>query len=57
MRRQYTWKAPENQSRYQLDYIHVKHRFGKSVKDAYTLPGADIDSHHNLCGGIQNIPD
>jgi len=26
----------------------VKHRFRKSVKDLQTLPGADIDSDHNL---------
>jgi hypothetical protein len=47
-RRPYTWKAPGNWSRHQLDYILVKHRFRKSVKDVQTLPGADIDSDHNL---------
>jgi len=26
----------------------VKHRFRNSVKDVQTLPGADIDSDHNL---------
>jgi len=31
-----------------LDYILVKHRFRNSVKDVQTLPGADIDSDHNL---------
>jgi len=31
-----------------LDYILVKHRFRNSVKDVQTLPGADIDSGHNI---------
>ena len=26
----------------------MKHRFRNSVKDVQTLPGADIDSDHNL---------
>jgi len=47
-RRMYTWKAPGDWSRHQLDYILVKHRFRNSVKDVQTLPGADIDSVHNL---------
>jgi hypothetical protein len=47
-RRLYTWKAPGDCSRHQPDYILVKHRFRNSVKDVQTLPGADIDSDHNL---------
>jgi len=47
-RRLNTWKAPGDWSRHQLDYILVKHRFRNSVKDVQTLPGADIDSDHNL---------
>jgi len=47
-RRLYTWKAPGDRSRHQLDYILVKHRFRNSVKDVQTLPGADIDSDHNF---------
>jgi endonuclease/exonuclease/phosphatase family metal-dependent hydrolase len=47
-RRLDTWKAPGDPSRHQLDYILVKHRFRNSVKDVQTLPGADIDSDHNL---------
>jgi exonuclease III len=47
-RRLYTWKAPGDRSRHQLDYILVKHRFRNRVKDVQTLPGADIDSDHNL---------
>ena len=31
-----------------MDYILVKHQFRNSVKDVQTLPGADIDSDHNL---------
>ena len=44
----YTWKAPGDRSRKQLDYILVKHRFRNSVQDVKTLPGAGIDSDHNL---------
>ena len=46
-RRLYTWKAPEDR-RHQFNYILVKRRFRNSVKDVQTLPGADIDSDHNL---------
>ena len=31
-----------------MDYILVKHRLRNSMKDVQTLPGADIDSDHNL---------
>ena len=31
-----------------MDYVLVKHRFRNCVKNAQTLPGADIDSDHNL---------
>ena len=47
-RRLYTWKAPGDRSQHHLDYILVRHRFRNSVKDVQTLPGADIDSDHNL---------
>jgi len=47
-RKLYTWKAPGDRSRHQLGYILVKHLFRNSVKDVQTLPGADIDSDHNL---------
>jgi hypothetical protein len=47
-RRLYMWKAPGDWSRYQLDHIHMKHQFRNSVKDVQTLPGAGIDSDHNL---------
>jgi endonuclease/exonuclease/phosphatase family metal-dependent hydrolase len=44
----YTWKSPGDRSRHQLDYVLVKQGFRNSVKDVLTLPGADIDSDHNL---------
>jgi len=47
-RRLYTWNAAGDWSRHQLDCILVKHRFRNSVKVVQTLPGADIDSDHNL---------
>jgi endonuclease/exonuclease/phosphatase family metal-dependent hydrolase len=47
-RRLYTWKAPGDRSRYQLDYILVKHRFRNSLKDVHTLPGTDFDSDRNF---------
>ena len=47
-RRPYTWKAPGDRGQHQLDYILMKQRFRNSVKDVQTLPGADIDSDHNL---------
>ena len=47
-RRLYTWKVPGDRSQHQLDYILVKHQFRNIVKDVQTLPGADIDSDHNL---------
>jgi hypothetical protein len=47
-RRLYTWKAQGDGSRHHLHYILVKNRFRNSVKDVQTLPGADIDSDHNL---------
>ena len=38
-RKLYTWKAPGDWIRHQLDYILVKHRFRNCVKDVQTLPG------------------
>ena len=47
-RRLYTLKAPGDWSRHHLDYILVKQQFRNSVKYVQTLPGADIDSDHDL---------
>jgi endonuclease/exonuclease/phosphatase family metal-dependent hydrolase len=47
-RRLFTWKAPGDRSREQLDYILLKLRLRNSVIDVQTLPVADIDSEHNL---------
>jgi exonuclease III len=47
-RRLYTWKSSGDQSRQQLDYILVKHRFRNCIKDVPTMPGADTASDHNL---------
>ena len=41
-------KIPGERTRYQIDYILVKQRFRNSIIDVKTLPGADIDSDHNL---------
>jgi len=59
-RRLYTWKAPGDRSRHQLDYVLVKHQFRNSVMYVQTLPGADIGSDHNLlvakiCTRMKNI--
>jgi len=47
-RRRYTWKAPGDVRRMQLDYIMVKQRYRNSVKNAHAFPGADADTDHNL---------
>jgi exonuclease III len=47
-RRRYTWKAPGDIARYQLDYILVRHRYRNSVKNSHAYPGADADTDHNL---------
>ena len=46
--RKYTWRAPGDCNRYQLDYTIVSEQYKNSVKDAHAYPGADIDSDHNL---------
>jgi len=47
-RRRYTWKAPGDTQRYQLDYIMVRQRYRNSVKNSHAYPGADADTDHNL---------
>ncbi|CAI6343800.1 unnamed protein product [Macrosiphum euphorbiae] len=47
-RRRYTWKAPGDIARYQIDYIMTKQRFRNQIKQCKAYPGADINSDHNL---------
>lgn len=47
-RRIYTWRAPGDIRRAQLDYILVRGRYKNQVKDSRSYPGADIESDHNL---------
>ena len=47
-RRLYTWKSPGDRYRKQIDYILVEERFRNGVRRVCTLPGADINSDHNL---------
>jgi hypothetical protein len=44
----YTWRGPGHWNRYQIIYILAKQRFRNSIRDVKTLPGADIDTDHNL---------
>ena len=46
-RKLYTWKSPGDITRNQIDYIMISNRFRNCVKQAKTLPGADINSDHN----------
>ncbi|KAI5739387.1 hypothetical protein M8J77_018683 [Diaphorina citri] len=48
LRRRYTWKAPGDRQRYQIDYILIKRKFKNQIKSCYAYPGYDIDSDHNL---------
>lgn len=47
-RRTYTWKAPGDLRRRQLDYILVKQRYRNSVKNSHACPGADANTDHSL---------
>ncbi|KAI5718650.1 hypothetical protein M8J77_024598 [Diaphorina citri] len=47
-RRRYTWKAPGDVRRAQIDYIMVKNRFKNQIKNCRSYPAADIGSDHNL---------
>lgn len=48
LKRRYTWTAPGDTARYQLDYILVKSRYKNQVKYSPSFPGAEIDSDHKL---------
>ena len=47
-RRIYTWKAPGDRYRKQIDFILVQQRYRNAIKRTCGLPGADIDSDHIL---------
>ena len=47
-RRVYTWKAPGDCNRYQLDYIIVQNRYKNSVKNVHAYPKADVKSYPNM---------
>ena len=44
----YTWKSPGDRKCFQINYILVKQRIRISMRNMKTLPGANIDSDHNL---------
>ncbi|KAL1447191.1 hypothetical protein WDU94_013942 [Cyamophila willieti] len=48
VRRRYTWKAPGDAYRTQIDYIMVKQRYRNQIKDSRSYAGPDIDSDHNM---------
>lgn len=47
-RRRYTWKAPGDTARYQIDYILVKKKYKSQIKSCHAYPGFEIESDHNL---------
>ncbi|KAI5717312.1 hypothetical protein M8J77_003669 [Diaphorina citri] len=47
-RRRYTWKAPGDRNRFQIDYILTKKKFRKQILSSHAYPGYDVDSDHNL---------
>lgn len=54
-RRRYTWKAPGDVKRYQIDFILVKEKYRNQFKSSHTYPGLDVDSDHNLVLAKCNI--
>lgn len=57
-RRLYTWKSPgdeESNTRNQIDFILVNHRYRNSFTSVKTYPGADIHSDHNPVVGEYRI--
>jgi len=47
-RRRYTWVAPGDTNRYQIDYILAKSRYKNQIMTSHSFRGAEIDSNHNL---------
>ena len=44
----YTWTAPNERVRNQIDHVAVNSKFKKSVRDTRSYRGADSGSDHNL---------
>ena len=47
-RRLYTWTSPDGNTRNQIDYISIAHRWKTSFMNCRTYPGADCDTDHQL---------
>lgn len=54
-RRRYTWKAPGDTARYQIDYILVKRKHRNNIRSSHAYPGSQIDSDHVLVKAKCNI--
>jgi len=46
--RKWTWVSPCGSYRNMIDYVMIQRRWSSTVRECKTIPGADIDSHHNL---------
>ncbi|XP_059048932.1 craniofacial development protein 2-like [Achroia grisella] len=54
-RRLYTWKMPGDIGRYQIDFIIVKNSKRNQIISCKTLPGADVNTDHNLLTSTHNF--
>ncbi|XP_063546234.1 uncharacterized protein LOC134754088 [Cydia strobilella] len=54
-RRLYTCKMPGDIGRYQIDYILCKNKYRSQVQLCKTLPGADLNTDHNLLITTYNL--
>lgn len=46
--KRFTWKAPDNIRKAQINYILVRERYKNQVKGSKNYPEADININHNL---------
>lgn len=53
--RRYTWKAPGDIKRYEIDFILVKRKYRNQIKSSHIYTGCDVDSDHNLVLTKYNI--
>ncbi|KAE9537537.1 hypothetical protein AGLY_006560 [Aphis glycines] len=51
----YTWKAPGDKSRHQIDYILVKKKYRNQIRSSHSYPENQIDSDHILVKANCNI--